>query len=68
MNFLLDGDALGKGQIARELLAAYKKRAKEIDAKIGNPAAIKVSPERIAEVDGDSSAHTARRPPLSRPR
>lgn len=42
-NFLLDGEALGKGQLARELLAAYEKRAKEIGAKIGNPAAIKIS-------------------------
>lgn len=42
-NFLLDGDALGKGQQARDLLAAYEKRAKDLGTKIGDPAAKKIS-------------------------
>ena len=42
-NFLLDGDALGKGQQARDLLAAYEKRALDLGTKIGEPAAKKIS-------------------------
>jgi iron complex transport system substrate-binding protein len=42
-NFLLDGTALGREQQARDLLAAYEKRAKEFGAKLGDAAARKVS-------------------------
>ncbi|MGW0433303.1 ABC transporter substrate-binding protein [Micromonospora sp. NPDC003197] len=42
-NFLLDGKALGKDQQARDLLAAYEKRAKDLGAKLGDPAARKIS-------------------------
>ena len=38
-NFLLDGKALGKEQQAKDLLAAYEKRAKELGAKLGDAAA-----------------------------
>ncbi|ROT28197.1 ABC transporter substrate-binding protein [Micromonospora sp. HM5-17] len=46
-NFLLDGQALGKEQEAKELLAAYEKRAREIGAKIGNPGERKISVVRF---------------------
>lgn len=42
-NFLLDGRALGKEQQARDLLDAYETRAEELGAKIGDPAAKKIS-------------------------
>ncbi|MEV4756600.1 iron-siderophore ABC transporter substrate-binding protein [Micromonospora sp. NPDC049559] len=42
-NFLLDGTALGKEQQARDLLAAYEKRAKEVGTKIGDPGTKKIS-------------------------
>ncbi|MBE1491677.1 ABC transporter substrate-binding protein [Plantactinospora soyae] len=42
-NFLLDGQALGKEQEAKDLLAAYEKRAKDLGTKIGNPAQRKIS-------------------------
>jgi iron complex transport system substrate-binding protein len=42
-NFLLDGDALGKGDEAKELLDAYETRASEFGASLGDPAAIEVS-------------------------
>ena len=42
-NFLLDGQALGKEQQAKDLLAAYEKRAKDLGAKIGDAAERKVS-------------------------
>ncbi|GAB3976102.1 iron-siderophore ABC transporter substrate-binding protein [Plantactinospora veratri] len=42
-NFLLDGQALGKEQEAKDLLAAYEKRAKDLGAKLGDPAARKIS-------------------------
>ncbi|MDG4818529.1 MULTISPECIES: iron-siderophore ABC transporter substrate-binding protein [unclassified Micromonospora] len=37
-NFLLDGQALGKEQQAKDLLAAYEKRAKDFGAKLGDAA------------------------------
>jgi iron complex transport system substrate-binding protein len=42
-NFLLDGDALGKGEEAKELLDAYETRAAEFGASLGDPAATEVS-------------------------
>ncbi|MEQ4299908.1 iron-siderophore ABC transporter substrate-binding protein [Plantactinospora sp. B6F1] len=42
-NFLLDGQALGKEQEARELLAGYEKRAEELGARLGNAAARRIS-------------------------
>ncbi|MFI6762055.1 ABC transporter substrate-binding protein [Micromonospora sp. NPDC050417] len=42
-NFLLDGEALGKAQEAKDLLAGYETRAKEVGTKIGDPAAKKIS-------------------------
>jgi iron complex transport system substrate-binding protein len=42
-NFLLDGKALGKEQQAKDLLAKYEQRADEVGAKLGDPAAVKVS-------------------------
>ncbi|WP_326559662.1 ABC transporter substrate-binding protein [Micromonospora sp. NBC_01796] len=42
-NFLLDGQALGKEQEAKDLMAGYEKRAKEVGTKIGDPAAKKIS-------------------------
>lgn len=42
-NFLLDGKALGKEQQAKDLLAAYEKRAKEVGAAIPNAATRKIS-------------------------
>lgn len=42
-NFLLDGKALGQEQKARDSLAAYEKRAKDLGASIPNAAAVKVS-------------------------
>jgi iron-siderophore transport system substrate-binding protein len=42
-NFLLDGQALGKEQQARDLLATYESRAKKVGTKIGNPGARKTS-------------------------
>ncbi|OJF11316.1 ABC transporter substrate-binding protein [Couchioplanes caeruleus] len=42
-NFLLDGKALGKEELAKEKLAAYEARAKAVGAKIGNPGTAKVS-------------------------
>lgn len=42
-NFLLDGRALGQEQKARDSLAAYEKRAKDLGASIPNAAAVKVS-------------------------
>lgn len=42
-NFLLDGRALGKEQEAKDLLATYEKRAKDVGAKLGDPGARKVS-------------------------
>jgi len=46
-NFLLDGEALGKGKEARDLLAAYEARAKALGAKLGDAAALKVSVVRF---------------------
>lgn len=42
-NFLLDGMALGKEQQAKDLLAAYEKRAKEVGAAIPNASTLKIS-------------------------
>ncbi len=42
-NFLLDGKALGQEQKAKDLLAGYETRAKELGTKIPNAAALKVS-------------------------
>ncbi|PZF90435.1 ABC transporter substrate-binding protein [Micromonospora deserti] len=42
-NFLLDGNALGKEQQAKDLLAAYETRAREFGAKLGDAASRKVS-------------------------
>lgn len=42
-NFLFDGKALGKEQQAKDLLAAYEKRATELGAKVGDAAARKIS-------------------------
>lgn len=42
-NFLLDGRALGQEQKARDSLAAYEKRAKDLGASLPNAAAVKVS-------------------------
>ncbi|MCZ7438556.1 iron-siderophore ABC transporter substrate-binding protein [Micromonospora sp. WMMC241] len=42
-NFLLDGAALGKEQQAKDLLAAYEKRAKDFGAKLGDADARKIS-------------------------
>lgn len=42
-NFVLDGKALGKEQLAKEKLAAYETRAKAVGAKVGNPSGVKVS-------------------------
>ncbi|GAB4046793.1 iron-siderophore ABC transporter substrate-binding protein [Catellatospora paridis] len=42
-NFLLDGKALGKEQQAKDLLAAYEKRAKEVGAAVPNAATLKIS-------------------------
>ncbi|MDI6099369.1 iron-siderophore ABC transporter substrate-binding protein [Actinoplanes sp. NEAU-A12] len=42
-NFLLDGAALGKQQQARDLLAAYETRAKQVGTKIGTPGDRKIS-------------------------
>jgi iron complex transport system substrate-binding protein len=45
-NFLLDGKALGQEQKAKDLLAAYEKRADEAGAKLGG-SALKVSVVRF---------------------
>lgn len=42
-NFLLDGAALGQEQKAKDLLAEYEQRAREIGAKIPGAASIEVS-------------------------
>ncbi|MET8350282.1 MULTISPECIES: iron-siderophore ABC transporter substrate-binding protein [unclassified Micromonospora] len=42
-NFLLDGKALGHEQQAKDLLAAYEKRAKDFGTTLGDAAARKVS-------------------------
>ncbi|MFC4144966.1 iron-siderophore ABC transporter substrate-binding protein [Micromonospora mangrovi] len=42
-NFLLDGRALGREQQARDLLAAYEKRAKDLGAKLGDAASREIS-------------------------
>ncbi|MDG4801795.1 iron-siderophore ABC transporter substrate-binding protein [Micromonospora sp. WMMD980] len=42
-NFLLDGAALGKEQQAKDLLAAYEKRARDFGAKLGDADARKIS-------------------------
>jgi iron complex transport system substrate-binding protein len=42
-NFLLDGKALGQEQKARDSLAAYEKRAKDLGTSLVNAAALKVS-------------------------
>ncbi|GIF97420.1 ABC transporter substrate-binding protein [Catellatospora citrea] len=42
-NFLLDGKALGKEQQAKDLLAAYEKRAKEVGAAVPDAATLKIS-------------------------
>ncbi|GAA3734365.1 iron-siderophore ABC transporter substrate-binding protein [Plantactinospora mayteni] len=42
-NFLLDGQALGKEQEAKDLLAGYEKRAKDLGATLGDAAARKIS-------------------------
>jgi iron complex transport system substrate-binding protein len=42
-NLLLDGQALGKGQQAKDLLAAYETRAKQVGEKIGKAADRKIS-------------------------
>ncbi|MEV0713977.1 iron-siderophore ABC transporter substrate-binding protein [Asanoa sp. NPDC050611] len=46
-NFLLDGKALGQEQKAKDLLAGYEKRAKELGAKIPDAASLKVSVVRF---------------------
>ncbi|MEO3747957.1 iron-siderophore ABC transporter substrate-binding protein [Plantactinospora sp. B5E13] len=46
-NFLLDGDALGRAQEAKDLLAGYEKRAKDLGATIGNPGQRKISVVRF---------------------
>ena len=58
-NFLLDGEALGKEQQAKDLLAAYETRAKDFGAKLGDAAARKVSivrfmPDQIRVYGPDS--------------
>jgi iron complex transport system substrate-binding protein len=42
-NFLLDGDALGKGEEAKALLDAYETRAADLGAGLGDPSSIEVS-------------------------
>jgi len=42
-NVLLDGQALGREQQAKELLAAYEKRAKDLGARLGDAGSRKVS-------------------------
>ncbi|GIG88470.1 ABC transporter substrate-binding protein [Plantactinospora endophytica] len=42
-NFLLDGQALGKEQEAKDLLAGYEKRAKDLGTRLGDAAARKIS-------------------------
>ncbi|MFC0003659.1 ABC transporter substrate-binding protein [Micromonospora siamensis] len=42
-NFLLDGQALGRQQQARDLLTAYEQRAKEFGASLGDAAARQIS-------------------------
>lgn len=42
-NFLLDGKALGQEQKAKDVLAAYEKRAKELGSTIPGAATLKVS-------------------------
>lgn len=42
-NFLLDGQALGKEQQAKDLLAGYEKRAKDLGAGLGDASARKIS-------------------------
>ncbi|MEE6263132.1 ABC transporter substrate-binding protein [Plantactinospora sonchi] len=46
-NFLLDGDALGKAPEAKDLLAGYEKRAKDLGTKLGNPGQRKISVVRF---------------------
>lgn len=58
-NFLLDGDALGKGDLAKEKLADFERRATEFGQSLGDPAAIEVSivrfrPEEIRLYGPDS--------------
>ncbi|RJL21684.1 ABC transporter substrate-binding protein [Bailinhaonella thermotolerans] len=42
-NFLLDADALNKKAEAEKVLAGYHQRAKDLGAKLGDPAKVKVS-------------------------
>jgi iron complex transport system substrate-binding protein len=42
-NFLLDGKALGEEQKAKDLLAGYEKRARDLGASVANAPALKVS-------------------------
>ena len=42
-NFLLDGKALGREQQARDLLAAYEKRARDFGAGLGDAASREIS-------------------------
>ncbi|MEU3453701.1 iron-siderophore ABC transporter substrate-binding protein [Micromonospora sp. NPDC006766] len=42
-NFLLDGQALGREQQARDLLASYEKRAKDLGASLGDAAGREIS-------------------------
>lgn len=42
-NFLLDGQALGKEQEAKDLLAKYEERAKSVGKSLGDPSQVEVS-------------------------
>jgi iron complex transport system substrate-binding protein len=42
-NFLLDGQALGKEQEAKDLLAKYEQRAKDVGKSLGDPSKTEVS-------------------------
>lgn len=58
-NFLLDGDALGKGEEAKGLLEAYEARAAEFGASLGDALATQVSlvrfmPDQIRYYGPDS--------------
>jgi iron complex transport system substrate-binding protein len=58
-NFLLDGDALGKGEEAKQLLAEYETRAADFGASLGEALATEVSivrfmPDQIRVYGPDS--------------
>ncbi|MFG3339348.1 ABC transporter substrate-binding protein [Glycomyces sp. NPDC048151] len=58
-NFLLDGDALGKGEEAKQLLADYETRAADFGASLGDAVATEVSivrfmPDQIRVYGPDS--------------